>query len=88
MKFSNAVEQAKQCPEAIPCVLKATGHRSPPPNAEAIVVCKIKVRRGIKQDRCNSDCPIEQQALAEKAAFLKAMMEYQSGKKANLTDSR
>lgn len=59
MKWEDALRESRKCSEAIPACLEVTSYRRPPPDAEAVVMCKIKVREGRSDDLCNSDCPLK-----------------------------
>jgi len=57
MTYDEALREAQKCREALAAVLVPTSHRKPPPDAESVVLCKEKVRRGIANNLCDGDCP-------------------------------
>ena len=59
MKWIDALRFSKNigCRESVPAALKDTADRVPPKDADADVYCKQKVRKGMRDDRCDGDCP-------------------------------
>ena len=59
MKWLDALKVAAgiDCSEALAVTKKSGPTRSPRNDADALVICKDKVRVGRSNDSCNNDCP-------------------------------
>ena len=58
MKWEKALKESQKCPDCMPACIAATSDKVPSGDAEAVLLCKIKIRNGQLSDNCTLyDCP-------------------------------